>query len=244
MDSLWIGCSGFSYKHWEGLFYPEDIPQTRWFSFYQQHFNTVEMNVTFYRLPKKETFRKWYREAPEGFVFSVKGSRFITHLKRLKDVDDAVKRFFDLVMILKERLSVILWQFPPGMKLDVDRLCGFLELIKPYPVKHAFEFRHQSWITKDVTILLKKHNHSYCMADWPEFNKKLPVTSDFVYIRRHGKGGTYDTCYSSKELKRDAREIKGYLARGLEVFIYFNNDVNAYAPRNALELMEILKGLD
>jgi uncharacterized protein YecE (DUF72 family) len=240
MHGLKIGCSGFSYRHWRGRFYPEDIPQRKWFAYYQRHFDTVEMNVTFYRLPKKDSFKRWYRETPEDFVFSIKGSRFITHLKRLKDVDSEVKNFFDTVSVLKEKLAVILWQFPPKMELNIDRLSGFMELIKPYPVKNTFEFRHISWITPEVTRVLKDNNCSYCMADWPEFNKILPITADFVYIRRHGKSGSYNTCYSMDELKRDATEIKKYLKKGLQVFAYFNNDANAYAPKNALELKEIL----
>ncbi len=137
---------------------------------------------------------------------------------------------------LKEKLAVVLWQFPPNFKKDIKRLEGFLEKLCQYPVRHAFEFRHDSWLGQEVVDLLKRHQMAFCMADWPEFNRTLPITSDFVYIRRHGRGGGYSSCYTDEELKKDADTIKGYLRDGLEVFVYFNNDYNAYAPQNALTL--------
>ena len=243
MPELKIGCSGFNYGGWKGNFYPSDLPQKKWLDFYCKIFNTVELNVTFYRLPLASTFSKWHNETPSDFVFSIKGSRFITHIKRLLDPQVPLEIFFERALNLKEKLRVVLWQFSPSFKINIERLKFFLKLLKKYPVKNTLEFRHESWITEEIIDLCRKHNISLCTADWPEFIDELPVTSDFVYIRRHGKGGSYATCYSKAELKKDAKKIKNYLKDNKDVFIYFNNDAYGYAPKNAKELMEMLKKL-
>lgn len=240
MANVKIGCSGFMYNDWRGNFYPEVLPKRRWFEFYTSVFDTVEMNVTFYRLPKEETFSRWYERSPDGYSFSVKGSRYITHVKRLIDTEEAIENLFGRVKRLKEKLSVVLWQFPPSMGYDGGRFRRFLSLISRYRVRQAFEFRHEGWINEEAVDLLGEHGHCLCMADWPKFNDDLPVTTGFVYIRRHGRGGGYNTCYSLKELRRDAGMIKGHLRKGLDVFIYFNNDVLGYAPKNALRLRGML----
>jgi uncharacterized protein YecE (DUF72 family) len=241
MPLLNIGCSGFLYDHWKGPFYPEDLPRKRWFEYYCTKFPTVELNVTFYRLPDKETFSKWHRETPPGFVFCLKGSKFITHVKKLKASAEPVDVFFSRALAVKEKLGAILWQLPPGLKADPVRLAEFLELVKPYSTRNVFEFREGTWISKKVISLLERENACLCMADWPEFLNDLPVTSDFVYIRRHGRGGGYATSYSTEELKADAVRIRKYLRQRKDVFIYFNNDAFGHAPRNALELMGMLK---
>lgn len=241
MPILNIGCSGFTYDHWKGSFYPEDFPKRRWFEYYCSKFSTVELNVTFYNLPDKETFTKWHQEAPPGFVFSLKGSRFITHVKKLKASAEPVDVFFSRAMALKEKLGVILWQLPPGLKADHARLAEFLELLRPYGARNVFEFRGETWISKKVISLIEKENASLCMADWPEFLNDLPVTSDFVYIRRHGAGGGSATLYTPEQLKSDAARIRKFLKQRKDVFIYFNNDASGYAPRNALELRAMLK---
>lgn len=243
MPDLRIGCSGFNYRGWRENFYPADLPQKKWFEYYCKVFNTVELNVTFYRLPIADTFKKWHDETPEGFVFSLKGSRFITHIKRLLDPEEPLRLFFGRAMNLREKLKVVLWQFPPSFKLNLSRLKKFLKLFKKYPVRHTLEFRHESWISGDVFALCMENNVSLCMADWPEFIDNLPVTSDFIYIRRHGAGGSYATCYSKAEIREDAKRIKSYLKDKKDVYIYFNNDAFGYAPKNARELMEMLKRL-
>lgn len=240
MADVRIGCSGFNYYGWKGNFYPVDLPQDKWLDYYAKTFNTVELNVTFYRLPLARIFDKWHKETPLDFVFSLKGSRFITHIKRLLEPEDPLNLFFQRASGLKEKLKVVLWQFSPGFKIELQRLRNFLELLKPYNIRNAFEFRNESWITKETFDLCKQYNVSLCMADWPEFIDDIAVTSDFVYIRRHGKGGSYATLYSRAELKRDAKRIRNYLKDGKDVFIYFNNDYHGYAPRNALELKEML----
>ena len=240
MPQLAIGCSGFSYDHWRGVFYPEELPQAKWLSHYCSVFASVELNVTFYRLPKPMTFEKWWRETPDGFVFAIKGSRFITHVKRLIEPEEPLERFFAAALRLEEKLGAVLWQFPPGFGEDVDRLRHFLELLDRYPVRNALEFRNESWLNDEVFALCREHNSALCMADWPDFIDELPLTADFVYLRRHGRSGDYATRYTHDELARDARRLMGNLDGGRDVFIYFNNDARGHAPENARELLGLL----
>ncbi|MGD0884414.1 MAG: DUF72 domain-containing protein [Thermodesulfovibrionales bacterium] len=241
MPTLHAGCSGFLYDHWKGIFYRADLPKKRWLEHYARTFSTVELNVTFYRLPDKETFNRWYDETPPGFVFSVKGSRFITHVKKLKASAEPLDVFFSRVLSLKEKLGVILWQLPPRLKADPLRLADFLELLKPYGARNTFEFRDKSWISKKVFSVVEKGNASLCMADWPEFLNDLPTSADIIYMRRHGEGGGHATCYSPEQLRADAARIRKYIKQGKDVFVYFNNDAFGYAPQNAQELIALVK---
>ena len=236
-----IGCSGFNYRDWKGNFYPDNLPQRKWLEYYCTVFKTVELNVTFYRLPLVKTYEKWYAETPPDFAFSLKGSRFITHIKRLLAPEEPLDLFFERSLNLKEKLKVVLWQFSPSFKIDLERLSRFVKLLGGYPVRNTLEFRHESWMTEETVDICKKSKVGLCMADWPEFLDDLPVTSDFVYIRRHGEGGSYATSYSKKALEKDARRLKNYVKNGKDAFIYFNNDFHGYAPRNAQELTEMLK---
>jgi uncharacterized protein YecE (DUF72 family) len=240
MPKCRIGCSGFLYESWRGTFYPEDLTPRNWLSYYIKHFRTVELNVTFYRLLKKEAFERWYNETPKSFCFSLKGSRLITHIKKLKDVELPLFTFFNTTSPLMEKLEVVLWQLPPNFRANLKVLNDFIKMIQPYRVRHVFEFRHKSWINKKVFKVLSDANIGVCMADWPEFNNNLPLTADFVYIRRHGEVGSYATNYTTEQLKNDARRIGEYLKQGKDVYIYFNNDALGYAPKNAMELQEIL----
>ncbi len=240
MPELFIGCSGFSYPHWRGSFYPDTLPQKRWFEHYCSLFTSVELNVTFYRLVKPEVFARWQLESPAGFAFSAKGSRFITHVKRLADPEGPLARFFEGVLHLGGKLRVIIWQFPPGFVCNIRRLQRFLELLATYPVRNALEFRHESWRCEQVVALCREAGVALCMADWPDFSAELPLTAGFVYLRRHGRDGSYAGCYSRAELLADAGRIRGYLAGGRDVFIYFNNDAQGFAPENAGELARIL----
>jgi uncharacterized protein YecE (DUF72 family) len=236
MPKFRIGCSGFLYESWKGAFYPEGLPHKKWLSFYMGKLNTVELNVTFYRLLKKEAFQRWYKETPPGFTFCLKGSRFISHVKKLKDVELPLATFFNATAPLLEKLDVILWQLPPNLKLNMKNLEEFVKNLKQYNVRHVFEFRHKSWLSKRVFKLLSSANIAVCMADWPAFIEDVPITADFVYIRRHGEGGNYSTNYSPEQLKKEAKRIKEYLKMGKDVYYYFNNDAFAYAPKNAIEL--------
>jgi uncharacterized protein YecE (DUF72 family) len=241
MPKYRIGCSGFLYDSWRGIFYPQDLPHKKWLSFYVENMNSVELNVTFYRLLKKETFERWHKETPDDFTFILKGSRFISHIKKFKDVELPLSTFFNVTTPLKNKFEAVLWQLPPNLKVNLRNLEDFIEVLKQYPVRHVFEFRHKSWLTKKVYQLLSASKFTVCMADWPEYLDDLPVTSDFVYLRRHGEGGSYATNYTTEQLKKDAVRIKEYLKQGKDVYIFFNNDAFGYAPRNAMELRAILE---
>lgn len=241
MLKAWTGCSGFNYPHWKGVFYPEGLSQRKWLHHYCTAFKTVELNVTFYRLPTDASFDRWYQETPDDFVFSLKGSRFITHVKKLIDPEPSLELFFKGASRLKEKLKVLLWQFPPAFGVNKERLKEFLDLLASYPVRSALEFRNETWITEEVMDICRKRNVALCMADWPVFIDELPVTADFVYIRRHGEGGGYSTCYSTQALRNDAKRIRSYLKNGKDIYIYFNNDAGGFAPANAKELRGLLK---
>lgn len=240
MPETRIGCSGFSYKHWKEVFYPRGLTERKWLEFYSSVFSTVELNVTFYRLPASSSFQLWYRETPPGFLFAVKGSRYITHIKRLVDAAEPLEKYFEAASFLKDKLAVVLWQFPPSFKLNLDRLAAFMQLLKKYPFRHSFEFRNETWLAPSVVDLCREHNAALCMADSPEYINDLPLTSDFVYIRRHGHTPDHSGNYSKKQLEQDALRIRSYRKAGKDIFIYFNNDPHGYAPANARQLNELL----
>lgn len=250
MAKAWIGTSGYSYKDWgkNGLVYPEGLPSNKWFEYYATKYNTVELNVTFYRLPSEATFEGWHRRAPKDFLYFAKGSRYITHIKRLKDPDSCVRVFADAVSPLKERLAGALWQFPPNLKKDMERFGPFVGALaeRMGKTRHVFEFRDESWIAPDVAEVLGRHGFAFCHADWPNFYKKrkIPVVADYVYVRRHGMlpGKKYQKLYSEAEMKRDARQVKKWLKEGKDVFVYFNNDVFGHAVMNADQLVGLVEG--
>ncbi len=241
MPCVKIGCSGFMYDEWQGTFYPNELSKRQWLEYYCKKFATVELNVTFYRVPEKETFSKWYSETPKDFIISLKGSRFITHVKKLKSPAEPLDVFFSRITALREKLGVVLWQFPPEFKADIGKLKEFLEAIGHYKARNTFEFRDKSWINKQVIALLVKNNTALCIADWPDFLCSAPVTADFVYIRRHGADGEYASGYTTEQLRADAKAINKFLKDGKDVFLYFNNEAGGYAPKNARELRNILK---
>ncbi|MGD8351743.1 MAG: DUF72 domain-containing protein, partial [Nitrospirota bacterium] len=177
MPDVLVGTSGFSYRHWRGTFYPEGLAQKNWLGYYCERFPTVELNVTFYRLPKEEAFRKWRSETPERFLFALKGSRFITHIKRLKDPADPLKTFMDRIRPLGPKIGVLLWQLPPNFKRDTERLKGFLKALRRYRRRSVVEFRNESWLEGEVFDLLKDEGVGLCMADWPPFVDELPITA-------------------------------------------------------------------
>lgn len=155
--------------------------------------------------------------------------------------EEPLELFFDRALHLKEKLKVVLWQFPPGFRIEFERLEHFLALLNSYPVRSTLEFRNESWITDKVINLCREHNTGFCMADWPEFIDDLPGTSDFVYMRRHGREGNYASRYSKTELKKDARRVRDFIKDGKDVFLYFNNDAHGFAPANAQELTGMMK---
>jgi len=232
-----IGCSGWNYKHWRnGVFYPPRLPPRRWLDFYSRHFGTVEINSTFYRLPRETAVANWVRESPSEFVFAVKMSRYATHIKRLRDLPPSIDLFYDRIrpLVRSPKMGPVLWQLPPRFRRDDERLAQALEHLPPG--RHCFEFRDESWFVDDVYELLSSHGVALVIGDTPQRPYQADVhTTDWAFVRFHygsrGRGGNY----SERELEEWARRIEEWSGER-EVFVYFNNDWNGYAIRNGLWL--------
>jgi uncharacterized protein YecE (DUF72 family) len=239
MPEYYIGTSGWHYEDWRGLFYPPALARSKWLEFYARYFATVELNNSFYRLPSEKAFVNWREASPGNFIFAVKVSRFITHIKRLKDAEEPVQNFLERADLLKEKLGPLLYQLPPNMKRDDKRLAAFLAIL-PKKYRHVLEFRHESWFDDDVFKILRSHNAGCCVFDMPGFSSPVMVTADFAYVRFHGSDGLYSSDYSDKELAGWAKKIDS-LGKNLKaVYIYFNNDIAGYALDNAKTMMQLL----
>ena len=237
--SFHIGTSGWMYADWRGRFYPAEIPKTRWFSHYAHHFATVELNSSFYHLPTEKAFGTWRDRAPDGFVYALKVSRYITHLKKLRDVEEPLKTFASRARLLGDKLGPLLYQLPPSLKRNDALLNAFLHLL-PGDMQHVFELRNESWFDEGVYSLLRRHNVGFCVYDLPGTTTPIVTTAGFAYVRFHGSTGLYDSCYTEEELRSWATKIS-VLGRGLsEVYVYFNNDTHAYAVQNAARLRDLL----
>ncbi|HKG98367.1 MAG TPA: DUF72 domain-containing protein [Pyrinomonadaceae bacterium] len=234
-----IGTSGWHYKHWMGgVFYPPGTRGPEMFQFYARHFNTVEINNSFYRLPTAQTFDAWRESSPRGFCFAVKASRFITHMKKLKEPESSSAKFFLAAERLGKKLGPILFQLPPRWKLNVERLASFLELLPPEH-KYVFEFRDQSWLVPEVYGLLRKYNAAFCIHDFADMKVPHEITSNFAYIRFHGPtSAKYWGEYSDSQLQAWAERIAGW--RVSAVYAYFNNDPGGAAVRNAMTLKTLV----
>jgi len=245
---LFIGTSGWVYSDWEGIFYPEDLPSKDKLKYFSKHFKTAEINYSFYHLPRPSTYQNWYNQTPGDFIFAIKSSRFITHIKRLKDVKAAWKQFLENALALKEKLGPILFQFPPSFKAipeTIKRLENFIREIRGQireksRLRYAFEFRHKTWCDEKIYKLLKKYNVAWVIADSPSYPKAEVVTADFVYVRLHGSKVLFASKYTKEELKDLAQKIKKWL-KTTDVYVYFNNDFHGYAIENAKELLKLYK---
>lgn len=237
MDLIHIGTSGWSYKEWGTEFYHGAKAKDQ-FQFYATQFNTVEINATFYRLPLLTTTRGWHEKAPSNFIFAVKGSRFITHIKRLEDLGRSVNGFIRRIKPLEEKLGPILWQLPPYLKPGLLRLEKFLKRL-PKQYSHAVEFRHPDWNSDETFELLKKYNTAFVPVSSMRMPQNFSVTADFIYIRFHGLSGGARHDYTSDELKPWASHIREQAAKGKKAFAYFNNDLNVRAPKNAQLLIQL-----
>jgi uncharacterized protein YecE (DUF72 family) len=231
-----IGTSGWHYNHWMRRFYPEDLPKSKWLQYYARQFDTVEINNTFYQLPKEVSIKRWRELAPKGFLYTVKANRYITHIKRLKDTSEELNRFFERIDLLKEKLGPILYQLPPSMHKDLDLLEAFIKLLTE-KCPAVFEFRHESWYSEDTYALLNKYNAAFCTHDLPGKQSPRIVAGDIVYVRFHGTTGRYSGNYSKSALREWADWIKDNLKGIRAVYAYFNND---YAINNAKTLRELL----
>ena len=236
---IFIGTSGWHYKHWTGTFYPGTIKGSRQFDEYKKSFDTVEINNSFYKLPAEKTLKQWTLAAPKDFIYAVKASRYITHLKKLDVEIDSISLLLSRMDILEEKLGPILFQLPPGFVVNIKRLKTFLEKI-PYGYRYAFEFRNVSWYTKDVLELLKQHNCAFCIYELAGHISPKEVTADFVYIRLHGPGDKYQGSYSIETLRKWASDCKIWMNNGLDVYVYFDNDQEGFAAFNALTLKTLI----
>lgn len=234
-----IGTSGWSYKHWTGKFYPEEVKKNKWLEYYSKEFDTVEINSSFYHLPKIQTFINWKKNTGENFIFSVKASRYITHIKRLADCGDPLERLFKAAEGLGEKKGPFLFQLPPNFKKDKSVLKIFLEIL-PQNHKFAFEFRNESWFTEEIYKLLENFGCAVVISSAPGFPYVEKLTADLCYIRMHGSGILYNSCYSKDELKKISALIKKNLNKNIESYVYFNNDAEAFAVDNARMLIKMV----
>ena len=234
-----VGCSGWQYKHWRGDFYPANLPQARWFEYYASVFDTVEINNTFYRLPERATFAAWAQRAPRDFEFAVKASRFLTHMKKLKDPEEPIDRLFSRMRGLGTHLGPVLYQLPPGWRLDRERFAHFVQAL-PTDARHAVEFREPSWYEAEVLALMRRRRLALCLHDMPGSATGQDATGPFVYVRFHGASSRYGGSYPDDRLHRWAHWLNQRRDEGCDVYAYFNNDVGGHAPRNAVTLRQML----
>lgn len=239
MPRLLIGTSGWVYDHWKGVFYPEGLRQKDWFEYYSEHFDTVEINNSFYRLPPRAVFVDWRAQAPGGFLYTVKASRYITHVKKLKDPAEGLGNFYGNLEGMGEGCACVLFQLPPRFHANLQRLREFLELV-PARYRVVMEFRDETWLVPETYDILADHGAALCAADSPFYPAPDRKTADFDFFRMHGGKHKIRPNYSQRELASLASKIDGRLEEGRDVFAYFNNDYAGYALKNATRLKELL----
>lgn len=240
MKKWWIGCSGFHYKGWRGRFYPDGLPAKKWFEYYCQFFNTVELNVTFYRFPRLSDLTTWYERSPLEFRFTVKAPRLITHFKKFKDAKREANDFYGTVAEgLKDKLGAILFQLHPRIEFSEENIERILSTLDP-AFQNIIEFRHESWWKPEVYSLLRKHNLTFCGISYPGLPDDVIKSAPTVYYRFHGVPDLYLSAYTDAELTNIAESIKKF--RGVEdVYCYFNNDIDVAAVRNAAFLNKLIR---
>lgn len=234
-----IGTSGWHYDHWSGPFYPADLPQEDYLDYYARSFQTVEINNTFYGLPETETLRTWLEQTPDEFIFSAKASRYITHMKKLKDPQESLSNFLDRIRVMKAKLGPILFQLPPNWHFNLRRLVGFIELL-PAENRYTFEFRDPSWFDQRAYEAMAKYNVAFCIYELNGLLSPKEITADFVYVRMHGPEGRYEGKYSTQSLAGWAGAFSSWMNQGKEIYCYFDNDMQGFAVQNALELRSML----
>jgi len=250
-SALRIGCSGWNYKHWRGNFYAPELRLREWFTHYASVFDTVEINNTFYRLPESETFAGWRKRAPEDFLYAIKASRFITHLKRLRDPEEPVARLFERACALEHHLGPVLYQLPESFHCDLTRLDDFLALLPrtlgeingtppDHVIRHVFEFRHRSWYVEETQAVLRAHGVVMCLHDKAGSAIFEPLDTPYLYVRFHGPGGRYFGRYELRRMEYWAETLAEQWRAGRDVFAYFNNDPEGMAVINAQELRRLI----
>lgn len=235
-----MGTSGWNYDAWRAVFYGQR-PKNEWLGFCARHFSAIEVNATFYRLQNRETFERWRAETPPDFRFAIKANRYLTHNKKLKDPLSPIRIERERALGLGSKLAAIVWQLPHNFRKNVTRLDSFTRALWNWRrVRHAIEFRHESWFDEDVAACLREHRIAVCQsdaADWPLWNA---ITTDLVYVRLHGHTVTYASAYSDAELRAWARKARRWLKEGRDVHVYFDNDAFGHAPRDALRLLDMM----
>jgi uncharacterized protein YecE (DUF72 family) len=239
MANIRIGTSGWHYKHWVGKFYPERLAQSKMLTYYYDRFDTVEINNSFYMLPKIATLSAWQDATPRDFEFAIKASRFLTHNKKLKEPENALNNFLPRAEALGKKLGPILFQLPPKWGINVDRFAEFLNALPKYH-RYTFEFREPSWLTDSVYDLLRKHNAAFCIYELAGFHSPIEITADWAYVRLHGPGGKYQGSYSAKVLRQWAERIVIWSRKLRGIYVYFDNDEAGYAAFNALTLKKMV----
>jgi len=241
-----IGTSGWSYKHWSnGVFYPPKLPPRRWLEYFTERFSTVELNATFYRLPQESTFAGWVDRTPERFVFAVKASRIITHIKRLRDLDDSLDVFLARAALLGPKLGPILFQLPPSLRRDDGLLAEFLATVRDRAggesLRLAFEARSETWFAEPVYAILSQARTALVFSDYGRLDPRGPATGPFMYVRRHGPGSRYNRPYPARAIQADADLMAQSLREGRDAFVYYNNDFGGHAIHNAREITDALR---
>jgi uncharacterized protein YecE (DUF72 family) len=235
-----IGTSGWHYKHWVGRYYPADIKPAEMLAHYLRDFDTVELNNTFYHLPKEESFDNWRKSTPADFVFAVKGSRFLTHMIKLKEPERGLNNFMPRAERLRKKLGPILWQLPPRWNVNVERLEEFLHKL-PRKHRYAFELRNETWMTQEIYDVLRKYNAAYCIYELAGYQSPLEITADWTYIRLHGPTQfKYQGSYTDAQLAAWADRIRSWKRKMKAIYVYFDNDDSAYAVDNALTLKRLV----
>jgi uncharacterized protein YecE (DUF72 family) len=239
---IFIGTSGWHYKHWKGPFYPSDMNTKDFLPYYADRFETTEINNTFYSLPQEKTLKQWQSRVQKDFVFSVKASRYITHMKKLKDPEAGLSRFLPIVKALDKNPGPVLFQLPPKWNCNADRLKRFLEVLDGHEHQWVFELRDRSWFNDEVLKLLSDHGAALCIYDMEQEVSPKEITTDFTYIRLHGPGAKYQGDYDTQALAGWAGAFSSWAAKGIRVYCYFDNDEQGFAARDALRLKNMLDG--
>ena len=234
-----IGTSGWQYDHWKGPFYPEDLPKRAFLEWYAGCFDTTEVNSFFYGLPKPETVAGWREAVPSGFEFAVKGSRYITHMKKLKEPEASLGRFWERAGLLGDQLGPVLFQLPPNWNVNADRLRAFLQALPSGP-RYTFEFRDDSWFAPEVYELLEEHGAAFCVYELGDQASPVKVTADFAYVRLHGPEAGYAGDYGDQALAAWAHQLGTWQKQGLDAYLFFDNDQAGYAALDGLRLRQLL----
>jgi uncharacterized protein YecE (DUF72 family) len=233
-----IGCSGYHYPDWKGIFYPEGIPQRKWFEFYCEHFNTLELNVTYYRFPRVDTLKKWYNRSPKDFSFSVKAPRHITHFRKFRDAQRMLHDFNQTAKDgLREKLGCVLFQFPANYRYEAERLDRIIEILDG-SVRNVLEFRHESWWDPVVYETLEKNHICFCGMSHPSLPQNAIGTTDTLYYRFHGVPHLYNSKYEVQKLEQIAQDLLSN-PQARQAYVYFNNTADGHAITNAKQLQDI-----